>query len=66
MKMLMPSNVRAVKQYSRRPAAVLADGRGEPARRHVLPDRAIAFRRYIVINQTEALSHRRQLRPLDP
>ncbi len=55
MKMLMPSNVRAVKQVSRRPAAVLADGRREPARRHVSPTVQLRSGGYIVINQTEAL-----------
>ena len=40
---------------SRRPAAVLADGHREPARRDVLADRAAASGGYIVINQTEAL-----------
>ena len=52
---------------SRRPAAVLADGRREPARRDVLADRAAALRR-LHRHQPDrgAGLDRRQLRPLDP
>ena len=52
---------------SRRPAAVLAHGRREPARRDVLADRAVALRR-LHRHQPDrgAGLDRRQLRPLDP
>ena len=52
---------------SRRPAAVLADGGREPARRDVLADRAIALRRLHRDQPDRSAGvDRRQLRPLDP
>jgi ribonuclease E len=67
MRMLMPSHAQEREALSRRPAAVLADGRREPARRDVLADGAAALRR-LHRHQPDrgAGFDRRQLRPLDP
>ena len=67
MKMLMPTQRAGGEAVSRRPAAVLADGRREPARRDVLADRAVALRR-LHRDQPDrgAGFDRRQFRPLHP
>ena len=66
MKMLMPSNVRAVQQYRDGQPLFSRDGRREPARCDVLADRAAALRR-LHRHQPDrgAGLDRRQLRPLD-